>query len=38
MCIFVYIKNSTIKHEIILLSTRGEREQSGVKMVEARLP
>lgn len=33
----VYIKNSIINHEVRWLPTRGEREQRGRKMVEARL-
>lgn len=36
MYIFVYIKNAIITHEIKWLSTRGEREQSRRKIIEAR--
>lgn len=37
MYMFVYIKNAIINHEIKWLPTRGEREQSERKIIEARL-
>lgn len=36
MYIFVYIKNAIINHEIKWLPTRGEKEESRRKIIEAR--